>query len=191
MTTPLFDFTIPHTPVAKGRARSRIVKAKKGPKAGEVFASHYTPAETRHFEALVRDFAAQAKGGAAAPPLTCPVDLVVEFRFAIPASWPAWRRELAAAGLVHHTKKPDCSNLVKAIEDACNGVLFADDGQVVGCITDKVFTPGAEGIRVRGYRRLGLGVADPRIAADHLATVDPGRESAHKPLAYRLLGGAW
>lgn len=174
----LFDFTIPHAPVAKGRARSTV-------RPGAKFASHYTPEKTRNFEALVKDFAAQAVGGAGAAPLACPVDLLVEFRFAIPASWPAWKRELAAAGLVHHTRKPDCSNLVKAIEDACNGVLFKDDGQVVGCVTDKRYTAGAESIRVRGFRRFGIGCADPRAAAQGLSGVAPVDAM---PLAFRLVG---
>jgi Holliday junction resolvase RusA-like endonuclease len=162
MTDPrlLFHFIIPATPTAKGRARSRIVHAK-----GKTFASHYTPVATRDFEALVKDFARQAIAGA--EPLTVPVDLLVEFRFRIPDTWPKWKRELAESGLVHHTKKPDCSNLVKAIEDACNGVLFRDDGQVVGCVQDKVWTSGAECIVVHGYRRAGVSCQASR--ADGLA----------------------
>lgn len=151
----LFRFIIPAVGVPKGRARSRLVTAKA---SGKTFASHYTPAATRNFEAMVKDFAAKSIGGAGADPLTCPVDLLVEFRFAIPASWPKWKRDLAAMGLVHHTRKPDCSNLIKAIEDACNGVLFKDDGQVVGSITDKVYTAGAECIEVFGFRRSGISV---------------------------------
>lgn len=174
----LFHFIIPATPTAKGRARSRIVHGK-----GKTFASHYTPAATRDFEALVKDFAAQAIGG---DPLTVPVDLLVEFRFRIPDSWPKWKRDLAAAGLVHHTKKPDCSNLVKAIEDACNGVLFRDDGQVVGCVQDKVWTTGAECIVVHVYRRAGLSCQASRADAEELAGFDPSMRMEHLPIGRRL-----
>lgn len=182
MTETLFRFTIPHVGVPKGRARSRIVKPKKG----KAFASHYTPAETRDFEALVKDFAAQAVGGAGSAPLTCPVDLLVEFRFAIPMAWPRWKRELAGRGLVHHTKKPDCSNLVKAIEDACNGVLFKDDGQVVGTIVDKAFTYGAECIVVHGLRRAGLACQDGRDQVATLEGYDDAIRVGHLGLAARM-----
>lgn len=184
----LFRFIIPAVGVPKGRARSRLVttKAKAG-KPAKTFASHYTPAATRDFEAMVKDFAAQAIGGPGADPLTCPVDLLVEFRFKIPDSWPKWQRELAALGLVHHTRKPDCSNLIKAIEDACNGVLFKDDGQVVGSITDKTYTTGAECIEVFGFRRSGISCQATRAEAiAALEGYDPGLRMDHLPIGRRL-----
>ena len=33
-------------------------------------------------------------------------------------------------GLIHHTGKPDCSNLIKFYEDCANGILFGDDSQI-------------------------------------------------------------
>lgn len=177
----LFHFTIPATPVAKGRARS---SARVGAN-GKAFARHYTPAATRNFEALVKDFAQQAmKGG---DPLTCPVDLLVEFRFRVPETWPKWKADLAATGTLHHTKKPDCSNLVKAIEDACNGVLFRDDGQVVGMVVDKVWTTGAECIVVHGFRRAGAACqASRQEATSDLVGFDPHTRIDHLPLGRRL-----
>lgn len=178
----LFEFTIPGTPVAKGRARS---SARVGAN-GKAFARHYTPEATRNFEALVKDFASQAIGGVGSDPLTCPVDLLVEFRFAIPGGWPKWRQALAAKGLVHHTKKPDCSNLVKAIEDACNGVLFKDDGQVVGCVQDKVWTAGAECIVVHGYQRAGISCQASLADAKGIELFDVDVRVDHMPLGRRL-----
>lgn len=185
----LFRFTIPAAGVAKGRARS-VVRRGKGGKVitganGAPVVGTYTPEATRNFEALVKDFAAQAMGGAGADPLACPVDLVVVFRFAIPAGWPKWKRELAAAGLVQHTKKPDCSNLVKAIEDACNGVLFKDDGQVVGMVVDKAYTAGAECVEVRGFRRAGIATADGQAAWAAWADYKADRRTDHLGLGER------
>lgn len=190
-TTPqkIFQFTIPHTPVAKGRARSTVRRGRGGKpiltKDGQPIVSTYTPEKTRDFEALVRDFAQQAARG---EPFDCPVDLLVEFRFKIPTSYTKWQRDLAAEGLLHHTKKPDCSNLVKAIEDACNGVLFKDDGQVVGCVTDKVFTTGRECIVVHGYRRAGVSCTATRAeAVAFLASyTNPSVRLNHMPLGQRM-----
>ena len=188
MIETLFRFTIPHVGVAKGRARSTVRRAKGGKivttASGAPIIGTYTPEATRNFEALVKDFAAQARRGTDL--LTCPVDLLVVFHFAIPPAWPKWKRELAMRGLVHHTRKPDCSNLVKAIEDACNGVLFRDDGQVVGTIVDKAYTTGAERIEVHGLRRAGLACQDGR---DQVATLDGYAADIrleHLPLTTRM-----
>lgn len=189
MSSLLFEFTIPHTPVAKGRARSSVRRGKGGKpiltKGGEPIIGHHTPEKTRNYEALVRQFAQQA---AYAEPITCPVDLLVEFRFRVPKSWPKWQRELCAAGMIHHTQKPDCSNLVKAIEDACNGVLFADDGQVVGSAHDKTWTLGAECVVVRLYQRAGLSLAASRAEAVQFLTSysNPTVRIAHLPLVERM-----
>ena len=190
MTDPrlLFHFIIPATPTAKGRARS-VVRRRKGgaiitSKTGAPLVGTYTPEATRNFEALVKDFARQAIAGT--DPLTVPVDLLVEFRFRIPDTWPKWKRELAEAGLVHHTKKPDCSNLVKAIEDACNGLLFRDDGQVVGSVQDKAWTSGAECIVVHGYRRAGVSCQASRADAETLAGFNPSIRMDHLPIGRRL-----
>lgn len=39
----------------------------------------------------------------------------------------------------HHTKKPDCSKLLRAVEDALTGVLWKDDSQVVQLIVQKAY----------------------------------------------------
>ena len=67
-------------------------------------------------------------------PIDGPVSLGIAATFAMPKSWSNKKR--AAMAGQHHTQKPDLSNLVKAIEDACNRVLFRDDAQVAvyaGC----------------------------------------------------------
>lgn len=61
-------------------------------------------------------------------PIDGPVSLGIAVTFAMPKSWSNKKRAAMAGQL--HTQKPDLSNLVKAIEDACNRVLFRDDAQV-------------------------------------------------------------
>lgn len=189
MTAPILQFLVPATPQAKGRARSTVRRGKGGrpilTKTGQPIVATYTPEKTRDFEALVRFFAGQAMGDR--EPLAIPVDLVCEFRFNPPKSWPKWRTGLALRGLVHHTKVPDCSNLVKAIEDACNGVLFKDDGQVVGAIQDKAWTAGSEGISVTLYPRAGVTCSATQAeAVAFLATYDADTTDHHLPIGHRF-----
>ena len=65
-------------------------------------------------------------------------------RFPAPASWSKAKRARALAGVDWHTSKPDADNVAKAILDACNGVVFRDDSQIVMLTATKEFseTPG-------------------------------------------------
>ena len=119
MSEPI-TFTIPGEPVAKGRARAFV-------RAGRV--AHYTPDKTENYEARVAIFARQAMAGAL--PLAGAVSLSVVARFSIPASWSKKRKQAAAEGREHVTKRPDLDNVLKAIKDGMNGIAWLDDSQVV------------------------------------------------------------
>lgn len=112
-------FEIPGDPVAKARPRATMVSGR---------ARMYTPAKTENYEARVALFASQAMAGAA--PLQCAVALTVIALFPIPPSWTKKRQAAARAGVEQHTKKPDLDNVVKAIKDGANGILWTDDSQV-------------------------------------------------------------
>lgn len=113
------NFTVPGVPVAKGRARSFI-------RAGHV--AHYTPEQTARYENLVKLAARQAMG--TWEPMQGAVELVLLLHMPVPASWSQKRRTAALSGQVRPTTKPDCSNVLKAVEDAMNGVVFVDDKQI-------------------------------------------------------------
>lgn len=184
----LFRFFVPGVPVAKGRARATVRRGRGGKvimtKQGQPIIGNYTPAATRNFEAVVKDLALAAIGGPDVQPISEPIDLLVEFRFPIPESWPPWKRQAAADGRLCHTSKPDCSNLVKAIEDACNKVLFVDDGQIVGSAQDKLYTTGAPCVLVAGYRRAAVG--NHARKAD-LASIADMADADRIPVTRRLL----
>lgn len=126
-------FTVPGQPQGKGRAK--IVKIGG-------FSRMATPAKTVAYEGLVAHAAQQAMAGC--PLLDGPVaiDLVLDCQ--VPASWSQRKQRLALAGKVRPTTKPDVDNVVKAIFDGCNGVLWRDDVQVVTLSLRKVYslTPG-------------------------------------------------
>lgn len=111
-------FDVPGIPVAKGRARSFV-------RNGHV--AHYTPEKTANYENLVKLAAQQAMGGRSPFVGACELDLVLHMP--VPASWSNKKRLAALAGEIRPTSKPDCSNVLKAIEDAMNGVVWVDDKQ--------------------------------------------------------------
>lgn len=64
-------------------------------------------------------------------PLGGALKLEVLCVYAIPKSWPAWKRQAALDGKVWKVTVPDHDNLVKLISDALNGIAYADDAQIV------------------------------------------------------------
>ena len=134
------EFFVPGAPVGKGRPRA----ARRG--AGVVM---FTPEKTAGYEGLVTATAAAALAGDALARqlLDGPLEAVLEMRFPAPASWSKAKRARALAGAEWHTSKPDADNVAKAILDACNGVVFRDDAQVVVLIATKAFSE-EPGVRV-------------------------------------------
>lgn len=130
----MIAFTIPGQPVAKGRPKF----ARRG---AHVVA--YTPAKTASYENLVKMAAAEAMGSV--QPTGAPLALTVTLNLQIPASWSKKRRASAAAGAICATKKPDADNVLKGIKDGCNGIVWADDAQVVRIMLEKRYseTPSA------------------------------------------------
>jgi len=126
MTINAVRFTIPGIPVAKGRARVTTIGGH---------ARAYTPAKTVAYESTVALFARQAMG--AAEPISGPVAVSIVATWPIPPSWPKKRREAAR----WKTSKPDADNVAKAIGDACNGIVWADDSQVVDLRCVKLYGP--------------------------------------------------
>lgn len=130
-------FTVPGEPQGKGR-----------PRIGRVgqHARMFTPAKTVAYEGLVALAAQEAMQGR--DMITGPVLIELHILHGVPQSMSKKRKALALAGQLLPMKKPDTDNVLKAICDGCNGVVWKDDVQA----TDGVFrrryseTPG---VRVR------------------------------------------
>ena len=132
------EFFVPGAPVGKGRPRA----ARRG--TGVVM---FTPEKTAGYEALVAAAASNAMRAEAGPLFTGPLEAVLEMRIPIPASWSKAHKAAALAGAELPTSKPDIDNVSKAILDACNGVVFRDDAQVVMLVATKAFSD-EPGVRV-------------------------------------------
>ena len=125
----MLEFTIPGSPVAKGRPKLTTING---------MARAYTPSKTRNYEALVRLASEQAMAGR--PLFDCPLGLTVSVFIEPPASWSKKRRVAALAGEVLPTKRPDVDNYIKAILDGMNSVVFADDARIVDLVVKKRFS---------------------------------------------------
>ena len=132
------EFFVPGAPIGKGRPRA----ARRG--AGVVM---FTPEKTAGYEALVAATASNAMRAKAGPLFTGPLEAVLEMRIPIPVSLSKAHKAAALAGTELPTSKPDIDNVAKAILDACNGVVFRDDAQVVMLVATKAFSD-EPGVRV-------------------------------------------
>lgn len=107
----ILGFTVPGPPVPK--ARARVVRNKQ-PLPGQKSVRSFTPGKTVDYENHVKLHALAAR---------CKM-----------SNWP-WQ----SASVVYYVKitiyrsvaRGDWDNFAKAITDACNGVLWSDDRQIV------------------------------------------------------------
>lgn len=130
-------FIVPGEPQGKGRPRVGKVGAH---------ARMFTPAKTAAYEGLVAQIAQQAMRGTPLLLEACRIELDV--LCSVPASWSQRKQRDALAGSIRPAKKPDADNVLKAIFDGMNGVVWKDDVQAVDVLVRKVYaqTPG---VRVR------------------------------------------
>lgn len=126
-------FEIAGEPVAKGRPRFARVGAG---------VRSYTPAKTANYEQMVSLIARQAMRSK--EPMQGALQATLHFGFPIPASWPRKTREAAAMGEIWPTTRIDLDNVTKAILDACNGIVYKDDAQIVRlhAVKQYVIEPG-------------------------------------------------
>lgn len=113
------QFLVPGEPVGKGR-----------PRIGRVggHARMFTPEKTASYEGLI----ALAGTNAMAGRTLLEGAVMVEMRIVmpIPRSMSKKKQSMALAGEIYPTKKPDMDNVIKAIYDGLNGVVWKDDVQV-------------------------------------------------------------
>ena len=133
----VLQFHVPGKPVGKGRPRIGKVGAH---------ARMFTPEKRANYEGLVAYAVEQALGGASLLEGACHVKLGIDSQ--IPASWSATKQRAAAAGEIRPVSKPDADNVIKAIFDAMNGVVWKDDVQAVEIAVSKYYSM-VPGVAVR------------------------------------------
>lgn len=119
----MIKFTIPGHPVPQGRPRFY----RRGK-----FVGTYDPAESASFKNRVALFAKQAQP----KPLDGAVSVTATFYLKRPKSMMGKKWLDMPEPCI---KRPDIDNLIKAILDGCNGVLWHDDGQVCSIFCEKKY----------------------------------------------------
>jgi len=79
---------------------------------------------------------------APAEPVEGALRVTMSFYLAMPKAFGKRKQDLAIQGQVRPFKRPDLSNYIKAVEDALDGIIWRDDGQIVeyGPRTGKYFS---------------------------------------------------
>ena len=113
-------FTIPGTPVGKGRPRF----ARRGN-----LVTTFTPEKTASYENLVKVKAEEAMVGREL--IAGAVAVTILLFITPPASWSNKKMLQALNHEIMPTTKPDVDNVIKGIFDAMNEIVWNDDKQVV------------------------------------------------------------
>lgn len=122
-------FVVYGNPVGKGRPRAT---SQGG------FVRMYTDAKTLGFESAVADEARIAMREWQA--FDTPMQLQLSAYYPIPKSWSKKKRQMAMDGEIHPQVKPDLDNVMKAVLDAMNGVVYVDDSQVINMVATKRYS---------------------------------------------------
>lgn len=114
-------FIVPGAP--QGKARARTVRNAH---TGQTMS--YTPDNTVLYENLIKTCYMNAGGGIFNNKE--PVKLQVTAYFPIPKSTSKKKAAQMLAKEILPAKKPDADNILKAVNDALNGLAYGDDSQV-------------------------------------------------------------
>ena len=118
----VLSFDIPGSPIGQGRPKFSTINGH---------AKAYDPEKSRNYKAYVKLLATQAMKEQGFTMIDGPCCLDIMAFFEVPKSKSKKFKERALLGLERPTKKPDIDNIVKALQDALNGLAYKDDSSIV------------------------------------------------------------
>ena len=124
-------FEVPGSPIGQGRPKISTINGH---------AKAYDPEKSRNYKAYVKLLATQAMKEQGFTMLEGPCCLDILAFFEVPKSKSKKFRERALLGLERPTKKPDIDNIVKALQDALNGLAYKDDSSIVCLSVGKCYS---------------------------------------------------
>lgn len=107
---------------------------------------------------ITTKFVEQRLNGQPLPLLHGPLLVIVHFRIPIAKARPQKYR--VPQHNKPHIKKPDGDNLEKFLNDALNGIIWADDASIAWLLRSKSLTKEKVGETILFVRELGEGVSD-------------------------------
>lgn len=122
----IYEFEIPGKITGKGR-----------PRVNTNTAIAYTPAKTKEYEELVKQYFILKYRKT--QPLEGRLAVTVKAFFGIPKSTSKANREEMLQGSMSPVKKPDIDNIAKIIIDALNKLAFQDDNQITRLVVEKEY----------------------------------------------------
>ena len=131
----VINIVIYGNPVPQGRPKF----ARRGN-----FVTAYDPQRSRNYKQWLRlNIIDKLKKVEGWKPYESAILVDIVFYMGIPTSWGKKKRTEAAQGLVRPTSKKsgDLDNLVKAVQDAGNGLLWVDDSIITDLRARKRYTP--------------------------------------------------
>ena len=139
-------FEIPGSPIGQGRPKFSTINGH---------AKAYDPEKSRNYKAYVRMLATQAMRENDFEMITGSCAIKIWAYFDIPKSKSKKFKEAALEGKEKPTKKPDADNIVKAILDALNGLMYKDDSCIVelSCVKYYSDVPRVE-VYVQDYAKV-------------------------------------
>ncbi len=127
----MLKIIIPGEPTAQGRPRFTTI-------SGHAVA--YDPPKSKNYKAFVKMLGENAVKKQGWQLFDLPIEMRLKAYLSVPKSKSKKFREQALKGAERPTKKPDCSNIVKGIEDALNGVAYLDDKLIVKSVIEKWYS---------------------------------------------------
>ncbi len=104
-----------------GKARPRVTR----------YGHAFTPKKSKDYELAIKEQASLAMNILRLSVSDKPIILEINVFKAITASWTKKTKRMALNGGYPKFRKPDLDNVIKAVKDALNGVVYQDDTQVV------------------------------------------------------------
>ncbi len=163
-------FFVPGLPTGKGRPIAKVRRLGNGKSTVMM----QTPAKTVNYEGKIALAAEAAMAGRA--PMIGPMIVCIDLHFPVAPSWSKRRRAAALADVETPTKRPDSDNVLKAICDGINGIVWADDVQVVDVVMRKRYReiPGVR-VEIEPYEPPVASV--PQFSLESIATEHMARRA--------------
>ena len=101
----------------------------------------YDPQRSQNYKQLVRFWVTQhLKKIPSFKPFENALCVDLTFHLGVPLSWSKKKRTEAIQGVIRPISRPDTDNLIKAILDSCNGLLWTDDCIITDISARKRYT---------------------------------------------------